>query len=91
MEFLPFKELVEKKRIKKEATSNIKIKGISNTLRASGELIIQDSCGVYERDDKFTTTAGIVNLHPTKGTHWVMFINQIYFDSFGFAPPVNIK
>ena len=28
------------------------------------------------RDDKFTTTAGIVNLHPSVGTHWVMFINE---------------
>ena len=25
------------------------------------------------RDDAFTTTAGIINLHPTQGTHWVMF------------------
>ena len=24
------------------------------------------------RDDKFTTDSGIVNLHPTKGTHWVI-------------------
>ena len=38
------------------------------------------------RDDKFTTTALKVNLHPTEGTHWVMFSNQNYFDSFGFAP-----
>ena len=31
------------------------------------------------RDDKFTTTAGIANLHPTKGTHWVLFINECFF------------
>ena len=48
------------------------------------------------RDNKFTTTAGIFNLHQTKGTHWVMLtrsasgINQSYFDSYGFAPAVNI-
>ena len=35
------------------------------------------------RDDKFTTTAGIVYLYPTKGTHWVMF-------SDGCPPPTNI-
>ena len=23
------------------------------------------------RDDKFYTKSGLVNLHPTKGTHWV--------------------
>ena len=42
------------------------------------------------RDDKFTTTAGIVSLHPTKGTHWVMYTNKNYFDSYGCPPPVNI-
>ena len=38
----------------------------------------------------FTTDSGIVNLHPTKGTHWVMFINEYYFDSYGCPPPINI-
>ena len=42
------------------------------------------------RDDKFTTPSGIVNLHPTKGTHWVMFVNEFYFDSNGCPPPLNI-
>ena len=41
------------------------------------------------RDDKFTTPSGIVNLHPTKGTHWVMFVNEFYFDSYGCPPPQN--
>ena len=45
---------------------------------------------MYMREEKFTTTAGIVNLHPTKGTHWVMFSIQNYFDSFGCPPPTNI-
>ena len=38
------------------------------------------------RDDKFNTTSGIVNLHPSVGTHWVMFTNQNYFDSYGCPP-----
>ena len=42
------------------------------------------------RDNKFNTTSGIVNLHPTKGTHWVMYKNQNYFDSYGCPPPTNI-
>ena len=42
------------------------------------------------RDDKFTIPSGIVNLHPTKGTHWIMFINEYYFDSYGCPPPLNI-
>ena len=42
------------------------------------------------RDDTFTTTARIVNLHPTKGAHWVMFCQIKLFYSYGFAPPVKI-
>ena len=42
------------------------------------------------RNDKFTTPSGIVNLHPTKGTHWVMFFNEFYFESYGGSPPVYI-
>ena len=42
------------------------------------------------RDDKFTTTSGIVNLHPTKGTHWILYTNHYYFDSFGCPPPTKI-
>ena len=73
------------------ATSNEKIKEIPNELGRD----ILDSSGVYMRDDKFTSTAGIFNLHLTKGTHWVMFTrsasctNQNYFDSYSIAPPVN--
>ena len=34
----------------------------------------------------------IVNLHPTEGTHWVLFIRReggpvYYFDSFGVETP----
>ena len=66
----------------------IKIKEVLDTLCASGKLTIL--VGIYMRDDKFTTTSGIVNLHPTKGTHWVMFVNEFYFDSIGCPPPLNI-
>ena len=87
-QYLSFREFVAKYRLKKEATSNVKIKEILNMLRASSEL--DTACGIYMRDDKFTTTSGIVNLHPTKGTHWVMFVNEFYFDSYGCPLPTNI-
>ena len=47
-------------------------------------------CGIYMRDDKFTTPSKIVNLHPSVGTHWVMYTNKYYFDSYGCPPPLNI-
>ena len=42
------------------------------------------------RDDKFTTDSGIVNIHLTKGTYWVMLVNEFCFDSYGCPPPLNI-
>ena len=82
MKDLSFKEFVGKHGFKNEATSNVEIKEILK--------LMNTSCGIYMRDDKFITTSGIVNLHPTKGTHWVMFINEYYFDSYGCPPPTSI-
>ena len=73
MNYLSFKEIVEIYGLKNEATSKVKIKEILKKINIP--------CGIYLRDDKFTTDSGIVNLHPTKGTHWVMFVNEFYFDS----------
>ena len=83
---LSFKELVEKYGLKNEATSNVNIKELLDELT----IRVASPTGIYMRDDKFTTTSGIVNLHPTTGTHWVMFVNEFYFDSYGCPPPTNI-
>ena len=82
MNYLSFKVFVDMYGLKDQATSNIKIKEVLGLLTIPA--------GYYMRDDEFTTTAGLVNLHPTKGTHWVMFTNKNYFDSYGCPPPVNI-
>ena len=42
------------------------------------------------RDDKFTTTAGTVNLHPTKGTRWVMFSDKFSSDLYGCPHSINV-
>ena len=83
MNYLSFKEFVEKYALKNEATSNVKIKEILKEIKIP--------CGIYMRDDKFTSDSGIVNLHPTKGTHWVMFINEYFFDSYGCPTPTKIE
>ena len=83
MNYLSFKEVVEKYGLNNEATSNVKIKEILDILKLN-------STGIYMRDAKFTTDSGIVNLHPTKGTHWVVFVTEFYFDSYGCPPPTNI-
>ena len=95
--YLSFKEFVDKYGLKNEATYKVKIKEIlklMNKQSSFGTAKLPSSiteCGIYMRHDKFTTTAGIVNLHPTKGTHWVMFSDKFYFDSYGCPPPTNIQ
>ena len=34
--------------------------------------------GIYLRDCPFWTNIGIVKLHPTKGTHWFAYKNEIF-------------
>ena len=80
--YLSSKEFVEKHGSKDEATSDVKITEILK--------LMNTSCGIYMRDDKFTTSSGIVNLHPSVGTNWVMYTNKNYFDSYGCPPPINI-
>ena len=53
MKYLSFKEFIEKYGLKNEATSNVKIKEILNTLQLN-------STGIYMRDGKFRTDSGIV-------------------------------
>ena len=80
---LSLRQFIKQYNLKNKATSNIQIQNILNKLKIKS--------GIYMRDDKFTTPIGIVNLHPTKGTHWVLYINQFYFDSYGIIPPLSIQ
>ena len=80
-----FKDFLLKYNLKDEATSNIKIQEVLKNINLSNDV------GIYMRDDDFNTDIGIVNLHPYKGTHWVCYIKNKYFDSYGCSPPENIK
>ena len=50
-----------------------------------------NNVGIYLRDGLFLSDIGIVNLHPFKGTHWVCYINENYFDSYGCVPPQKLS
>ena len=63
MNYLSFKAFVGMYGLNDQATSNIRIKEVLDKLTIPA--------GIYLKDDKFTTTSGVVNLHPTKRTHWV--------------------
>ena len=47
--------------------------------------------GICLRDGPFESDIGIVNLHPSKGTHWICYVNENYFDSYGCAPPKKLS
>ena len=36
---------------------------------------------------KFSAKDGTVNHHPTKGTHWIAYTNEIFFDFFRCRTP----
>ena len=70
--------------MKKKATSNIKLQQVFSSLRLN-------DVGTYLRDEPFKTDIKIVTLHQPKGTYWVLYINENYFDSFACAPPQKLS
>ena len=79
-----FNDFIKKYKLKNEATSNIKIQQVLSSLSLN-------NVGIYLRDGPFESDIGIVNLHPSKGTHWVTYINENYFDSYGCVSPKKLS
>ena len=77
---MTFKDFVHKYILKNQATSNVKIQQVLSFLSLNDIVI-------YLQDGQFSSVVGIVNFHPSKGTNWVLYINEIHFDSDGCAPP----
>ena len=81
---MTFNDFIKKYKLKNEATSNIKIRKILSSLSLN-------DIGIYLRDGSFKSDIGVVNLHPSKGTHWVCYINENYFDSYGIVSPKKLS
>ena len=81
---LSFNDFVKKHNLRNKATSNIKIQQVLSSLSLN-------DIGIYLRDGYFGSDVGIVNLHPSKGTHWVCYIYKNYFDSYGCSPPKKLS
>ena len=81
---MTFNDLIKKYKLKNKTTSNIKIQQVLSSLS------LNDG-GIYLRDGPFKSDIGIVNLHPSKGKHWVSYLNENYFDSYGCAPPKELS
>ena len=81
---MAFNDFIKKHNLKNKATSNIKVQQVLNSIGLN-------NVEIYLRDGPFSSDIGIVNLHPTRGGHWVFYINQNYFDSYGCVPPKKLS
>ena len=81
---ITFNDFIKKFNLKNKATSNIKIQNVLSSLSLN-------DVGIYLRDGPFKSDIGIVNLHPSKRTHWVSYINENYFDSYGCVCPKKLS
>ena len=81
---ITFNDFIKKFNLKNKATSNIKLQNILSSLPLN-------DVGIYLRDGPFKSDIGIVNLHPSKGTHWVCYIYENYFDSYGVVCPKKLS
>ena len=81
---MKFNDFVKKFDLKNKATSNIKIQQVLDSMGLN-------NVGIYLRDGSFKSDIGFVNLHRSKGTHWVCYINDNYFDSYGIVCPKKLS
>ena len=81
---MTFNDFIKKYNLKNKATSNIKIQQVLDSIGLN-------NVGIYLRDGAFTSDIGIVNLHPSRGTHWVTYINENCFDSYGCVSPKKLS
>ena len=81
---MTFNDFIKKYKLKNEATSNIKIQQVLSSLSLN-------DVGIYLRDGPFESNIGIVNLHPSRGTHWVCYINENFFDSYSIICPKKLS
>ena len=81
---ITFSDFVHQYYLKNKIAQKIKLQ---NVLFSIG----LDNVDIYVRDGPFSSDIGTVNLHPSKGTHWVLNINDKYFDSYGYSPPQTLS
>ena len=81
---MTFNDFVKKFNLKNKATSNKKIQQVLSSLSLN-------DVGIYLRTGPFKTDIGIINLHPSKGTHWTCYVNENCFDSYGCVCPKKLS
>ena len=67
-----FENFINKYKLGNKATPNLNIYQVFTSL-------YPNHVEIYLRDGPFASDIGIVNLHPSKGPHWVVYYNETYF------------
>ena len=81
---MSFNDFAHNYNLKNKATTNIKIQQVLCSIGLY-------NVGIQLRDGPFESDIEIVNLHPSKGTHWVCYIKENYFDSYGCVCPKKLS
>ena len=76
---ISFNKFVPKYNMKNKATSDIKIYQVLTSIGL-------DNVDINLGDGSFSSYKGIFNLHLYRGSHWVLYIHECYFDSNSCAP-----
>ena len=78
-----FNDFIHEYNFENKATSNVKIQQILSSLSLK-------DVGIFLGDGTFKADMGIVNLHPFQDNHWVLYVHENFFDSYGCSPPQNL-
>ena len=81
---ITFNYFVRKHNLQNKATSKIKIKEVLKNIGLDSKM------GIYLRDGPFSSDIRIVNLHPSKRTHWICYINEFFY-SYGCVCPKKLS
>ena len=79
-----FNDFVHNCKLRNKATSNEEIELVLSSIEL-------DNVGVYLKDGPLSSDIGIFIIHPSKGTRWVVYIIENFFDSYGCSPPQKLS
>ena len=83
---MSFNDFIHKYSLKNKATSNIKIYQVLPSIGLDNVDMY-----MYLRDRPFSSDVQVAKLDQSKGTHWVAYINEKLFDSYGCSPPQKLS
>ena len=81
---MSFNDFIDKHKLKNKATSNIKIQQVLSSLSLN-------DVGINFGDEPFLGDMRIINVHPSKGTHWELFVHESFYASYGCSPPQKLS